>query len=76
MFGSSPLVSSVLIAPEPTCQVEGAVRSQAGVHPLGEMKDLRWRERLPLALFSLEPALAPSGRALLSAPGNPTTKTT
>lgn len=67
---SSPLVPSVLISPEPTRQVEGAVGSQMGVHPLGEMKDLWWRERLPLAFFSLEPALAPAGRAFLSPPGN------
>lgn len=58
---SSPLVSSVLKAPQPTRQVEGAVRSQAGVHPLGQVKDLRWREGLPLPLFSLQPALAPAG---------------
>ncbi len=63
-----PLVSSVLISTESSSQVEGAVGSQAGVHPLGEMEDLGWRESLPLALFSLQPTLAATGRALLSAP--------
>lgn len=65
---SLPLVSSVLISTEPSGQVEGAVGSQAGVHPLGEMEDLGWRESLPLTLLSLQPTLAATGRALLSAP--------
>lgn len=56
--GPLPLVPSVLISTESSGQIEGAVRSQPGVHPLGEMKDLGRRERFPLALFSLEPTLA------------------
>lgn len=64
---SSPLVSSVLIPTEASSQVERAVRRQAGVHPLGEMEDLGRREGFPLTLLSLQPTLAATGRALLSA---------
>lgn len=52
-LASLPLVSSVLIATEASCQVERAVRRQAGVHPLGEVEDLGRRESFPLTLFSL-----------------------
>lgn len=55
---SLPLVPSVLISAESSSQVEGAVRSQSGVHPLGEMKNLGRRERFPLPLLSLQPTLA------------------
>lgn len=65
---SLPLVPSVLISTESSSQVEGAVRSQSGVHPLGEMKNLGRRERFPLPLLSLQPTLAATCWALLSAP--------
>lgn len=68
-----PLVSSVLKSTEPPGEVERAVWSQAGVHPLGEMEDLGRRESFPLALFSLQPTLAATGRALVSAPEEKTT---
>lgn len=67
---SSPLVASVLVAAEASRQVEGAVGSQAGVHPLGEVEDLGRRERFPLPLFPLQPALAAAGRTFLSPPGS------
>ena len=63
-----PLVTPVLVSAESSGQVEGAVGSQAGVHPLREMEDLWGRERLPLPLFSLQPTLAATVRALLPAP--------
>lgn len=65
---SLPLVSPVLISTESSGQVEGAVGSQTGVHPLGEVEDLGGRESFPLTLFSLQPTLAATGCALLSAP--------
>lgn len=67
-LASLPLVSSVFISTESSSQVEGAVGSQTGVHSLGEMEDLGWRESFPVTLFSLQPTLAATGRALLSAP--------
>lgn len=67
---SSPLVASVLVAAEASRQVEGAVGSQPGVHPLGEVEDLGRRERFPLPLLPLQPALAAAGRTFLSPPGN------
>lgn len=63
----TPLVSSVLVSTEASCQVEGAVWSKTGVHPLGQVEDLRWREGFPFALLSLQPALAATGGALVSA---------
>lgn len=68
-FGRLPLVSSVLISAEPSGQVEGAVRGQPGVHSLGKVEDLRRRERFPIALLPLEPALAAACRTLLPTPG-------
>lgn len=67
-LSSLPLVSSVLTSTEPSGEVEGAVWSQMGVHPLGEVEDLGRRECFPLTLFSLQPTLAATGRALVSAP--------
>lgn len=64
---SLPLVSSVLVSTEASRQVEGAVWSKTGVHPLGQVEDLRWREGFPFALLSLQPALAATGGALVSA---------
>lgn len=68
MWGcGSPLVSSVLIPPQPCCQVEGAVRGQAGVHPLRQVEDLGRRESLPVPFLPLQPALAAAGRSLVPA---------
>lgn len=64
---SLPLVSSVLVSTEASRQVERAVWSKTGVHPLGQVEDLRWREGFPFALLSLQPALAATGGALVSA---------
>lgn len=68
-IGPLPLVASVLIAPQSSGEVEGAVRGQPGVHPLGEVEDLGRRERFPVALLPLQPALTAAGRALLPTPG-------
>lgn len=68
-IGPLPLVSSVLISTEPSGQVEGAVGGQPRVHPLGKVKDLGRRERFPIALLPLEPALAAARRTLLPPPG-------
>lgn len=66
--GPLPLVSSVLVSAEPSGQVEGAVGGQPGVHPLGKVEDLGRRERFPVALLPLEPALAAACRTLLPTP--------
>lgn len=66
----SPLVSSVLVSTEASCQVEGAVGSQAGIHPLGQVEDLRRRERLPLSFLRLQPAVTTAARSLISASDN------
>lgn len=66
--GPLPLVSSVLVSAEPSGQVEGAVGGQPGVHPLGKVEDLGRRERFPVALLPLEPALAAARRTLLPTP--------
>ena len=54
--------------PDVARQVERAVRSQTGIHPLGQMEDLWRRERFPVPLFPLQPTLAATGRSLISAP--------
>lgn len=65
---SLPLISSVLISAEPSGQVEGAIGGQPGVHPLGKVEDLGRRERFPITLLPLEPALAAACRTLLPTP--------
>lgn len=64
----TPLVPPVLISTQTSSQIEGTVRSQVGIHPLGEVEDLGRRESFPLSLFSLQPTLAAPAGARLPAP--------